>query len=64
MKTINTKNLDNNLQDNEKIDPRMNYWRQRFGLTTEQIKSALASVGDNYNLLEGFLRKNQGLHGH
>jgi len=45
-------------------DPRFIYWKNYFHLTTEELKAALSSVNNDYQLLEGFLRKNQSLRGH
>lgn len=53
-------NTDNTPNKTDKLE----YYSNKYRLSIEQVKAALASIGNNERLLEGFLRKNGGLQGH
>jgi hypothetical protein len=65
MKNIINTSIDQqqNIQSHKNAE-RWQYWEKKYHLTTEQVKAALAGVGNDERLLEGFLRKNVGLNGH
>jgi hypothetical protein len=50
-----------NGQDRERIDVSQDYelrsWSQKFGVSPERLKSAVAAVGDRAKAVEAHLRK-------